>query len=351
MNYIYLKELYPNQNLINGFENLNCNKNIFYGSESLKDTISRIYQAIMKFIHKIWNWIKEQFRKLKSILNLNKKKIEETEVKIKENKEILKNENNSNTQNSSTTDTQNPSTNDVALSGLINRIIGHLENKVYPITIDEFFRISTTYSDLFSKKLDDVIESCLRKNITNDNSSLFTYLVIDHVIRFNHYTDEAKEILNGSIKNVPKIPLIYVLSKDIEEASFDSKKYIKEKFNIENKDHYDNLEELLVSLDKLLKFIKNINNEIEKTIYSQNISFQPIQKINQENVYRVLEKNNNVINKNSSLPQKVVTDINNFILTYQELNRYFFAIIEISLDKIINDINYIVTEIPKITKK
>ena len=141
MDYIYLDELYPNQNAINGFENLNYNENIFYGSESLKDTITRMYQAIVKFIQKIWNWIKEQFRKLKSILNFNKKKIEETEEKIKEDKEILKNN-----KEFTESDLQ-----DIAFNGIIGRILGYLESKVYPITINEYFKISSLYSKLFSR--------------------------------------------------------------------------------------------------------------------------------------------------------------------------------------------------------
>ena len=340
MDYIYLDELYPNQNVINGFENLNYNKNIFYGSESLKDTITRMYQAIVKFIQRIWNWIKEQFRKLKSILNFNKKKIEETEEKIKEDKEILKNN-----KEFTESDLQ-----DIAFNGIIGRILGYLESKVYPITINEYFKISSLYSKLFSNKLDDVISACIEKNIANNNESLYSYLSNKHIITFTNFSDKAKEILNGSIENIQKIPLIYVLLKDTEQTSFNPTEYIKEKFNIEDKNHYDNVEEMLTSLDKLLKFIKNINSEIDGEINNQNASNQSIQKIKLEDVNRIFEKNN-VINNDTSFVQKIVTEINDFILIEQKLTRYFFVIIEIALDKIINDINYIVTEIPKIIAK
>lgn len=323
MDYIYLDELYPNQNVLNGFENLNYNKNIFYGSESLKDTITRMYQTIVKFIQKIWNWIKEQFRKLKSILNFNKRKIEETEEKIKENEEILKNE------NTNTTTSEYISVEGTKkIHSLINSILKILSSPTPQINVSTYKYIVNTFNNM-CKNIDKIIKLSIDQELNNDSTPLYTALLNKHIIGKVESIEQIEDYLNYPQKHysIPKELVIYSLMNKTKKYNYSENK-VKQVLELLPSIKNFKDDQILKNSDctELLKFciliVKNLNFEstfdnLEEFSLDFELSNEDVQDLIQnENIDNTVI--NNVVNKINYL----ISNYQFIIVFYRALSDY-----------------------------
>lgn len=267
MDYIYLKELYPNQNLINGFENLNYNKNIFYGSESLKDTISRIYQAIVKFIQNIWNWIKEQFRKLKSLLDFKQRKMNTIKKVV-----------------------NNISINDISeedakiLTDKLRECFFLINNtakyEAYPIPPNDFVNLVYLFASV-NNNLELILRTCIHRQFDKLNNKSIEALYSDlrdkkYILNTQFPTEIALTLTNPNHEPI-KIPILYSLLNDPEFAR--SKKYGSQRYEEDFENTFPLLSKTFEDLKLLTKSSTNstdINNSPAVSFIKKNNFFTSV---------------------------------------------------------------------------
>ena len=342
MDYIYLDELYPNQNVINGFENLNYNKNIFYGSESLKDTISRMYQAIVKFIQKIWNWIKEQFRKLKSLVNFNKKIIKDTETKIKENEEILKdNESKINTLNTDNNVSKNISKEGTKkINGLADQIVYNLCAPFPDINISDYSDLIINYEEI-SKNIGKIVNLSIEQELNGDDTPLYTTLLEQNIISKIKLKENIENYLNNKRGKIPSSILLYTLTNTVEKYNFKDnidrmhnsrnaiftflpsiKKFISEEIE-KNSDCTELLEVCILFEDNLNNSL--INDYLDR--YNFNYSFQ----IKNEDIQNLIQHeniDNSIINNTIQKINELIRKYQNIIIEYTAISEYVHSLIK-----------------------